>query len=897
MRVRSARLALASLVTAPVVSAFVVAFIALTAFAGAAAPALLHAAQTATVRSALDTVPLLTRDLSGATRGVPRPGPGASPAAAALDDARRASWGAALDAVAQTVAGFRAPLRDVLGTPSVVVVSDPVASVPAQPKRLNRVTVTFDPSYGDRIEVVEGRLPESHDEGGVVEVVLSHEAAETLDWPIGEVRDIAFSADAAARLELVGLYKATDDADPYWTHVPTGARPAAVTGPLGDVTEYATVYAAPEAIGVALDQPDWFATQAWLPLDLERVDGATAGELAQQLRASSGVQVPIEVVLESRYPLGLSLGSSAARAIEDAIGRVDAMTGTIAFVVVGPFVVAVVVLALAARLVATRRVRTVRLAAARGASSGLLGGLLAAEGLLLGVVGAAVGVTAAAVLVGFEGAASLLIPVVVALTPVAALPWISLSLARRHARQDLGVVPRGAALRRAAIEIAILVVAALLTVVAVTGGTGVDPALLVLPLALSAAACVLALRLLPLLLAAVESRASRTRGLVPLVGPARGRRDASVRAAPVLAVVLGVAVVLFSVAFWATETEGVATAARVKAGADLRLEAPYLSDAQLDQLRDLGGIAQAAELSEGSRVELEAGAETIRATVYITDVHDLAAVQGASGFTAIPTPEGLAAGGDAIPAVASPALTAALGGGGATLEGRPVDIVATAPAVARPGPAETWLLVDDSVTDRLGAVSEGPGAVLFALDPRADPEAVSAAVLAVAGPGARVSTPQTNAAALEADPALRTVYLTLAASALGVAILLALAIGMTLVLGAPGRARLMALLAALGYPRRRDVPLVLWEVGPALLVALPFGVAVGFALAQFALPQLGTSAFLGGALEPAVRMGGWMPVAVVAGFTVFCALAVFLAAGAASRMTASSAVRSGDEEG
>ncbi|WP_345801173.1 FtsX-like permease family protein [Microbacterium sp. AZCO] len=897
MSARSVGLALKSVTTAPVVSAFVVVFIALVSFAGAAAPALLHSARTATVHAALHDLPPATRDLSGATRGVPRPGTGSSEAAGTLDQAERSSWGYALDVLTETRDAFPSPLRDVLGDPQVVVVSDPVTSVGPPGSALNRITLTFDPGSDERVRIVEGSAPAPRDDE-VIEVSLARDAATALGWKVGETRSIAFTADATAELELAGVYEAVDASDPHWTHVPTGLGPAEVVGPLGDITLYATAYGAPDALDAALALPDWFTTQTWLPLAIERVDGASADQLARQMRAASGVQVPLVVVLDQRFPGGLTLSSTVTPPASDQAGRrADAMASIVAFVAVGPFAVAIVVLALAVRLVATRRVRTVRLAEARGASDRLLGGVLGVEGLFLGALGAGLGVAAAALLVGFEGAASLMLPLVIAVTPVLVLPWITLALARRHARRDLGMAPRGGAVRRGAVEGVIVLAAALLTVIAATGTAGVDPALLALPLALSAAACVLALRCVPLVLSAVEARAPRARGLVPLVGPARGRRDPSVRASPVLAVVLGVAVVLFSVAFGATMTAGVSTAAGLRAGADVRVESPYLSARQLDELGAIAGVSHVAALTDGTRIDLDAGDDSVRATVYIADARDFRAVQAASGEGDIPTPDALVAGGDSIPAVVSPALAAALGGAPATLAGHGVDVVAIAPAAARPGSADTWLLVDVSAADRLGAVPTSPGILLMATAPDADPAAVAAAARDTAGPTARVTTPESNAAAISSDPALRTVYLALGAAAVGVALLLALAIGMTLVLGAPGRARLMALLAALGYPRRRDVPLVLWEVGPALVIALPFGVAVGYALTYLALPQLGTATFLGGAFEPAVQTGGWMPLAVVAGFAAFSALAVLIAAAAASRLTASAAVRSMDAEG
>jgi putative ABC transport system permease protein len=130
-----------------------------------------------------------------------------------------------------------------------------------------------------------------------------------------------------------------------------------------------------------------------------------------------------------------------------------------------------------------------------------------------------------------------------------------------------------------------------------------------------------------------------------------------------------------------------------------------------------------------------------------------------------------------------------------------------------------------------------------------------------------------------------------------VALLLALAIGMTLVLGAPARGRLLALLGALGFRRSRELPIVLWEVAPAVAVALPVGVGIGLLLPYVVIPAIDLTGFVGGAVQPAVQLGGWAPALVAAGFLVVTALAVLVAAAVARRVTAARTLRSIDEEG
>lgn len=904
MSIRPLRLAARSAVTAPVVSGFVVVVVALIAFLGAAAPALVHQARTATVQAALERMPALTRDLAGTTRGVPVTGPGTSAPATALDEDLRNVWGRAIDTIEDARAASPAPLRDVLDDPRIVVYADPVPAaptVPSDPRPLNVVNLAFDPDYTHHVTFVEGAPPatvEVTPDSVTYEVALSRSAGDALQWRVGETRTLRFPTGSPVVLVLSGLYEADDDADAEWSHTPTGAHPAAEVGPMGDITQHATAYAAPSALGAAKQHADWFAIQVWLPLATGRVDGAAVDDLSAQLRASTGVPVLLSLVADSRADLGLTLSSSAPPVLDAADRRADAMAQIVLFAAVGPFALAVVVLALGSRLLATRRAGPARLVAARGASIALLASVLAGEGLLLGALGAAIGVGVAALTIGFEGLSSLLAPLLVVLTPAVVLPWLTLSLSERRGRSDLGGAARSSPVRRIAIEGGIVVAAVVLTVVAVSGAPGVDPVLLVVPLALAAVASVAALRLVPLVLGVVERRGRAARGLVPLVGPARARRDPSVRTAPVLAVVLGVAVTLFAVSFWTTVTTGIDTAAEVEVGADLRVEAPYLSAGQIDRIREVDGVAAVAALSSGARVDLQAGERTVRAVAYAVDLDDLIAVQDASGIATLPTPAGLADTDAAdLPVVVSPRLAEALQGEDAALADAALDVLAVAPETAQPGSAETWLLVDTAAVPRLDAPAAGLGTTLVALEPGADLGQVTADVQQIAGPLARISSPADTAARLASDPALIAVTVSLVAAGAVVALMLVLAVGMTLVLGAPSRGRLLALLAALGYPRRRAAPFVWWEVAPALLLALPFGVAVGLALPALTLPRLRLSVFLADVIEPSVRLGGWLPVIVVAGFIVLTMLAVLIAVAAASRITAVFAIRSSDEEG
>ncbi|MFD4634041.1 FtsX-like permease family protein [Streptomyces sp. NPDC058284] len=106
----------------------------------------------------------------------------------------------------------------------------------------------------------------------------------------------------------------------------------------------------------------------------------------------------------------------------------------------------------------------------------------------------------------------------------------------------------------------------------VTGDSGLDPVLVLAPVAMTVAAALLVLRFLPLLARVVDPLARRARGLVlPLGGWQLGRRAAR-HAGPALVVTLALAVAAFSSTALAVLDRGDRDQAAFQVGADLRIE-------------------------------------------------------------------------------------------------------------------------------------------------------------------------------------------------------------------------------------------------------------------------------------------------------------------------------------
>ena len=223
-------------------------------------------------------------------------------------------------------------------------------------------------------------------------------------------------------------------------------------------------------------------------------------------------------------------------------------------------------------------------------------------------------------------------------------------------------------------------------------------------------------------------------------------------------------------------------------------------------------------------------------------------------------------------------------------------VVATAPSQVPFGTAEQWVIVDAVNAAALGERGTGISQLYLSLTPDADPDAVGSAAVAELGGDAAFETPAGAAAVYEDDPAFGLVQRALAAASALVAVLLAVAVIATLVLGAPSRARMLAILRTLGHPNRAAGRLVAWEVAPALLLALPFGVGAGIAMAWLVIPQLDLRGFVGGTMQPPVALGGALPLLVVAGFALVTAVAVIAATALASRVGMASTIRTDDEE-
>ena len=851
--------------------------------ASTAAPVLLDRARSATIARAVENVNPVSRDLGAVIPGL-------------AGDTSADPWAASDAALGRLQDSLPPAIQGVVGTARAQTTAQLGSTRRDGAYPANLITMLADPDVAGEIDVVEGRLPQTPDDAREWEIALSSATAADLDWPVGERRSV--DGDAATgsvgAVTLVGRYEARDPRDSDWAH--TSGALETVTVMVGDsILTGATGIVAPDAI----TRFGRGTTAVWWPLAGSRVTADTALEVSQELRRIAAVVQAYPWTKDGDEYDGITLSTASAPAIDAGVARGAATEAALATVVAGPLVVAVVVLALGARLIARRRANAVRLMLARGASRTWIFGTLGAEGAAAGLLGAALGWGAATAVIGWSGLIGIAAGIVFTLVIAVVTPLAAMSLAAATERDDLD---GGGGRRRLAIEAAVLVPA--IAVIVLTLGraepaAGFDVVLAATPVAVAAIATVCALRALPLVLSAAERFGAPRAGLVPLLGPARARRGSPVRTAPVLAVIVGVSVTMFAVVFSSTVTAGIREQAEAEAGSDLHVTSSYITDQQADAVAAIPGVRAVSLVSSGTLVRFE-GAGEARVSVYGVDPETFARVQSSrrgGGIDLSPLVDA-PRDGTGVPVVVGEDVVRALRGTeGIETERRvPVDVVGQ---TSRPSPfanVDRFVFVSRDDFAQLTRTTFSGGELFVALDG-------GAAVAQVRGEIAklidarRIVDPAGVLADRSSDPVFTAVIVGVIASGAAVAVLLGLAVVMTLMLGSSGRGRVLALLRTLGYRRRGELALVAWEVAPALLLALPFGVAAGVATGLGVPRALDLTGFIGGRHQPAVVWDAATLGLVIAGFTALAVVVVAIATVVASRMDSAGAVRSVDEEG
>lgn len=893
-------------------SAAIAGVVLLVAFASAAAPRALELTTSAELAGSITALPPTQSALAGELLTPPPLGP--SSTGDAFEGELDGTWGALADALEGVRDGIPQPARDLVADPRFAVSTSPITANPDvfgsfQPS--TRLVLLADPLLVDDVELSGGAWPAAPDPGisdfaapvdAPIEFAVSTAAAERMQWPLGEARATTMGISQSQRYVLVGTFDAVDPDDDYWQHTPTtleadyfddgNTRPVATVGALVAADGWSTVA---EVIAASSRSGVIVHTRMWFAIDGATITGATADTVLSQLRQVSSKALPIGEATDDEPAPRVTFSTGIVEALEAITARSSATTSVLLLATAGPLGVAIAVIALAGRLVADRRRPTLSLIAARGGSNRQLRGVLALEGLVLGMPAAIAGALAGVLLVpGALEPASLVLPVLVALAPAVVLAVAASPGSLRQVRADLG--SPSTSRRRVIVELVAVVLAAASTALLLVRGidatsTGIDPLLIATPLLLSLAACVLVLRVFPLPLAALERVLRPRRGVVAFVGTARALRDPVAGLAPVLAMVVAVSVAVFSGTMFATLTGGVDDAVESTVGADFRARGPVFADELLAAIEAVPGVAGAAQLQDAGTSSLTAGRATLPVTVILADADALSTLQSGLADAAPSLPATPASG--AIPVVLSSSVSAQLEPGAElTINGTPVTVVSTQARIAGSGVTGDWVFADRSVAASITTSNFSPRLLVARYEVGANP---ATAITEAIGTAASTSTRDGVEAGIRSSAFVTNLQAALALLIGLVGLLCAVAVMLVSTINAANRTRLLAVLRTLGLSRGQATTLIAWELAPVAITAFLGGTALGIGLPLIVLAGIDLTPFTGGSAQPALALDPAITALVLGVFVAVVALASAIAALTSRSANLAQSLRTGEE--
>lgn len=848
------------------------------------------------------------------------------------------TWAAVTEGLQQVRADQPEPLRSLLQTGRFYVDVDPPRLAPDDPdSQIAEIELQYrvDPRLPEMVRLVEGDwpaptvpLPEVGADsssssqvgpGGELEILLSADAAEQLVWDVGEVRDVA----AAAPTRLAGIYTPVDPENSYWDYSTHGAELSTFfDGDRGTLaTAAAYLYPGNPGIVTPLSTREF---QLWYPLDASNVPGDDVGALTRQLGALTAAQVPIVGSDEDNSdPTVVALRAGFGTEIFGVLGSLaDQQRSTasiLAVIAAGPVGVALAVFALSARLIITRRRSALTLASARGGSDRQIRGVLAVEGVLLGLPAAALGYVVAGLIVPPLDPwpwTALLVAFAIALTPAAALALTSSALSARETRSDLGSQGAGGRVRWIA-EIALVALAALavwrlldrgLTGVSVSQngqtapssssgasevGTGVDVLMAATPVLLALAAAVVMLRLYPVPLRALTRALHARTSLSPFLGAARALRDPAGGLLPALAMILGIAVATSSAVLASTVTDGAQSSAWAETGADIRLSGPRVTDDLVSTVTSVPGVVDVAAVNETSRpVNVTGdGADARSVTVYLVD-DALIDVQASAPLVSS-LPAEVYGNGSPLPVVTGGDLSPTDGEINVSGVG-PARVIGHVDELPGVSTSAKFLVTTRSAWEAAGGTTTPSTVALVSVDTDTDREVVAQAV-AQAVPNSSVETPQARLDAFGAAPVTSGLTDMFGVAVLVTTALTVLAIVLVQAIASPSRIRLLAVLRTLGAGRRQARALTGWELAPMLTMAFVVGGLLGVAVPWLLLQAVALSGLTGSTTQPDLSINPLTLGPVVLGVLIAIILAVVVSAAVASRTNPAQQVRLSEE--
>lgn len=848
----------------------IVALTLIAAFVIAAAPRALVGVVRAEVAHQIDQVPPTSRDLTTQVTGVPLFGPPDDPSVAdGWDDGAAEVFGVVGQALADNREDFEPALEPLTGPAELAEYTDPItltADGLASDAPIGVVQLLAEPALGTSVELVDGGWPADWTGAGPIEISLSAAAAQVMQWDVGQTRD-AYT--------LVGTVEAIDADAGRWVHLPTALTATVFDDGNRRPTATSAAWVAPRTWALIVEGGGFGRayTTAWYPIDGAQAIDADPQELLTAMRAATSASV----ALDDSGQLRATFSSDVVGVLASALARANSASAILAVAAVGPLAVGVALVVLASALMVRRRRTDLALMSARGAPLARLRRLLFGEGLILGMPAAMVGaVIGIAVTAQDAGPVPTAIAVLVGLTPAMALAAALRPASLTRSRADLDAPVRSRT--RRIVETVVVLLAVLAVVQLVVRGVGpatdgIDPLVVVAPLLATVALALIVVRLHPAPIAAALRVARRGRGVVALVGAARNLRDPAAGTTAVLAMLVAVAIAVFSSVVLATVDRGAVVAAQRAVGADIQLAGPYVDTDKIERMREVDGVDEAVGVLRGDYLTVSGTEGAVSSSTLVTDVARLAAVQrGMVGAV----PPAITPGSVPIEIIESTALAEAVGAGTAEIGGTPATVAATMERLLGITGSVQFALLDVADYEAIAGAGFFPRNVFVDVSDDADPVAVAATLGDIVGGAHSVRLLAQSTAEIQASPAVTALRVVLLA-ALGFAVALSV-VAILLVAGVSqdARSRVIALLRSMGLDRRRARGIVAWEFTPLGVTALVGGVLLGAVLPLLVVLSIDLRPFTGGGAQPSLAVDPVLSGALIAVVVVALALAVVI---------------------
>lgn len=869
---------------------------------------------TDSVQHEVTSLPVTTRDLVAQAYGGPMIGASANPENSPFQPDVDAVWGSLEDGIADVRNAMPKVVERSVGDAQYAVTLVPNRAITDRAGAPDtEISLGFDPRLLEHVSITSGEMPDAmtadvpNDEP--TEILLSAIIADRMEWEPGEVRELR-TPNGNQPLRLTGTFTANDESDPYWEHIKASLRPSIEIIGLAPPVVIGVGFAHPTSWEHVIPLSPGAQMQVWFPVNADALTATNAAAFTQGVRqftrnAHRVAEPTVEDGWFGRYTTlpvhELPFSTRVTNALDEAIAAASATSAVLAMLASGPIGVAAAVLLLGARLVVGRRNAGLQLAAARGASPAQLRATLVAEGLGIGVPASVLGAVVGSIAVpGPPQPSTLVLATLVALLPSVLLAATPVASGTRRVRADLG--PRAMGRWRWILETLVVAAAAMSVFLLLRRGlttTGasvtVDPLLAAAPLLLALATCVVVMRVYPLPLAAVTRWAARRPGLVVFLGAARGVRDPAAGLAPILAMVVGVSVAVFSGAMLSTVNTGVEQSARASVGADLLVSAQAITAEQVDAIEAIDGVAATAQVYAEVRVTLTHDGARDYLTTMVVDADRLAAVQeGKPG--SIEGLDLLQGEGDGVPVIVSEAVAELLNGADdAEIDGSAIEVVGTAPTDGPMSGRRAWVIADRANAEELVGTIYSPSRVFVELDDNASATRVRDDIRSLVQASATVAIPEQVVAELRSNPVVTGLQSALIAALVLVSFLCTIAVIMTLARGAGARDRLLSMLRTLGLGRRSGTAIVGWELAPMTSVALIAGTALGIALPSIVLAGVDLTLFTGGSQQPSIVIDPLLTALLTGGFVLLVLVATTVAVVTARRTDPATALRMTEE--